>query len=249
MRLALPILLFGSVWVSAAQQDFEVASVRQREGPFQRMYDVSTSGPRFTCGACAVPELILYAYNLKRYELAFANPSPELETRYDIVAKAAGDTPRTREEFRQMVQRLLAERFGLASHREAKEMPVYALTAGKSGPKIKESPPDSPHQWSLGVVGRNYKVTMRKVAMEEICSAIGNAFLDRPIVDQTGLTGFYDATLAYTPQTRAIREGEPDLNDMSIFIAVQEQLGLKLEPTKATIQVLVVDRVAKPSAN
>ncbi len=61
--------------------------------------------------------------------------------------------------------------------------------------------------------------------------------------------GVYDATLTYTPQTRAIRDGEPELNDISIFFAVEEQLGLKLEPKKATVGILVVDRFGKPTEN
>ena len=84
-------------------------------------------------------------------------------------------------------------------------MPVYALVIGKNGSKLKESGIIAEHQWHLGVTGRHYQLTMRKAALEDITSAIANAFLDRPIVDRTGLTGTYDVTLTYTPSFRRSR--------------------------------------------
>jgi uncharacterized protein (TIGR03435 family) len=81
-----------------------------------------------------------------------------------------------------------------------------------------------------------------------VVNAVSNSFLDRPVVDKTGLTGTYEINLTYTPATRA-NLSEPDLSDISIFTAVQEQLGLKLEPQKGTVEVLVVDHVEKPSVN
>jgi uncharacterized protein (TIGR03435 family) len=86
--------------------------------------------------------------------------------------------------------------------------------------------------------------------MEDVADAIDyTAMLDRPVVDRTGLAGTYDIKLIYTPNTRANREGEPDLNDISVFQAVEEQLGLKLEAQNAPVEMLVVDRVEKPSGN
>jgi uncharacterized protein (TIGR03435 family) len=85
--------------------------------------------------------------------------------------------------------------------------------------------------------------------MSDVVDAAANAILDRPIVDKTGLSGTYSIKLTYTPNTRANRESEPDLSDITVFQAVEEQLGLKLEARKEPIPVLVVDRVEKPSGN
>ena len=94
----------------------------------------------------------------------------------------------------------------------------------------------------------NYVLTMPKGTMEDLSHNLAGAG-DRPVVDQTGLAGTFDIKLTYKPAYVRSSSPELDLNDISIFTAVQDQLGLKLEPTKATIQMLVVDHVEKPSEN
>ena len=148
-----------------------------------------------------------------------------------------------------MLQTLLGDRFKLTFHREQREMPVYALAVAKNGPKFKESAPDADPIQHHSMNGRNNVITMPKATMDDVTAAIANAFLDRPVVDRTGLTGTYDIKLTYTPETRANREAGPDPTDISVFTAVQSQLGLKLEAQKAMVEILVVDHVEKPSGN
>jgi uncharacterized protein (TIGR03435 family) len=242
--LACLLLPLGS-W--AQSPHFEVASIRPHAPPFARI-DISTAGPRFTAEAQPVGGLITWAYDLKNYQVSAAPNLPLSDAFYDIGAKAEGDGAPSRAEFRQMLQTLLADRFKLKVHRETREMQVYALVVGKNGPKLKESSPDANPMAYFDVAGRNYRVTRAKATMDEVVQAIGNSFLDRPVLDKTGLTGTYNLSLTYTPDIPTNR-GEPDPNDISIFTAVQEQLGLKLEPQKAPIEVLVVDSVEKPSEN
>jgi len=185
---------------------------------------------------------------VKSYQVSAAPNLALSDAFYDIGAKAEGDGAPSRAEYRQMLQALLADRFKLKVHREMREMNVYALVVGKSGPKLKESAPDASPMGYMNVVGRNYRATRAKATMDDVVQAITNSFLDRPVLDKTGLTGTYNLSLIYTPDIRSNR-GEPDPNDISIFTAVQEQLGLKLEPQKASIEVLVVDSVEKPSEN
>ena len=147
-----------------------------------------------------------------------------------------------------MLQQLLAERSRLSVHRETREMSVYGLVIGKDGPKFRESAPETAHSGRLGVSGRNYEVLLKKASMDDVVNAVANSFPDRPVIDKTGLTGVYDVKLTYTPETRSNREN-PDPDDLSVFTAVQEQLGLKLEPQKAMVEVLIVDHVEKPSGN
>jgi uncharacterized protein (TIGR03435 family) len=228
---------------------FEVASVKPHPDPPHSM-GISTSGGRLTVEASYVSAVIMYAYNLKNYQidipksLASAN-----DAMYDIVAKAQGDGVPTTDELKQMLQSLLADRFKLRVHREMRQMPVYALVIGKNGLKLKASAPDAGNLGRMTISGRNYVVTRPKATVDDVVSAISNAFLERPVLDKTGLTGAYDLKLTYTPNIRSNREGDPDLNDISIFTAVEEQLGLKLEPQKAEIEILVVDHLEKPSEN
>lgn len=143
---------------------------------------------------------------------------------------------------------LLADRFKMAAHHETREMPVYALIVGRNGPKLKPSAPDAGEMGYVHVNGRNYELTFPRADMERVVDAIMNSFPDRPVIDDTGLTGTYDLHLTYTPQTPPNRNN-PDPGDLSVFTAVQEQLGLKLEARKAMIDVLIVDHIEKPSEN
>ncbi len=232
---------------AASVRTFEVVSVKVHEGPTSTM-GVTTAGQRLNSIDFAAG-LILYAYHLRNDQLI---RTPALlamgDTLYEVMAKADGETTPTKEEFRQMTQALLADRFGLKVHREMRETPVYELVVGRNGPKLKASEPGASGPRRLSVSGRNYVVTMPAASMEDVIAAIENSFPDRPVVDKTGLTGTYALTLTYTPDTRANHDN-PDPADLSIFTAVQEQLGLKLEPRKAMVEVLIVDSIGKPSAN
>ncbi len=230
----------------AVPRAFEVASIKVHDSP-AHVIGVSTSGARLTADAEPVAGLIMWAYNLKNYQVSFAPSVSPPDVNYDISAKAEGDALPTREEFRQMLQTLLADRFNLKVHREMKEMPVYALVVGKNGPKFKESAPDAAFTGYGGVNGRNQYMKQTKATMEDLAGALG-IFADRPIVDKTGLTGTYDYRVDATPDFR-LHNGSEDLNDIDIFRAVQEQLGLKLEPQKAPVEILVVDHIEKPSGN
>jgi uncharacterized protein (TIGR03435 family) len=253
VRTILPLLLIFQAFELAAQSPpapraLEVASIRPHPDPVSHI-DITIAGPRLEIEAYFVPELIMEAYNIKNYQISLAPNVRWPGTRYDIVAKAEGDGAPTREEFREMLRTLLADRFKLKLHREAKEMQVYALVVGKNGPKLKPSAPDANPIGRGMVNGRNYEITRPKADMDAVVQAISNAFLDRPVVDRTGLTGTYDLKLTYTPDTPANRLGEPDPNDISIFTAVREQLGMALEPQRAAVETLVIDHVEQPSEN
>lgn len=247
-------LLTGSLYLAAgafAQTPrFEVASIRPHQPPTPRI-SISTTGPRLIAEATTTFGLITWAYGLKNYQISPApalSRSEALYTMYDVAAKAEGEAEPTQDQFRHMLQGLLADRFKLKTHRESREMEVYALVIGKSGPKLKPSSADGSPMGYMHVEGRNYHATRAKATMDDIVQAIANSFLDRPVVDHTGLDGNYVLDLTYTPDIRSNR-GDPDPGDISIFTAVQEQLGLRLEPQKASVEVLAIDSVEKPSEN
>jgi uncharacterized protein (TIGR03435 family) len=229
-----------------AQSQFEVASIRPHQGPLHRVFDFSSSGPRLRLEGYSAPLLIMEAYNLKSYQVSLA--SVPGDTYYDIAAEADEASAPSKAEFRRMLQALLADRFRLKVHRERKEMPVYALVVGKGGPRFAESPSDAVFSGFHGVNGRNQNMTLSKASMDVVAEEISNYGLDRPVVDQTGLTGFYDIKMEATPEYRMSRQADGE-RDISVFDAVQQQLGLKLKPSRALIEVLVVDHIEKPSEN
>jgi uncharacterized protein (TIGR03435 family) len=152
-----------------------------------------------------------------------------------------------------MLRNLLAERFKLVLHRETKEVPVYALTVANGGPKLQHSddapctlPGDSPVKPS-GTP--NCTLALRNASMAKFAASI--VLLDRPVVDKTGITGNFDFRLIFDSRQSLLRLGtDPsDSTGPSIFTALQQQLGLKLESSKARVEVLVIDRVEKPSEN
>jgi uncharacterized protein (TIGR03435 family) len=157
----------------------------------------------------------------------------------------------TRDQARVILQAVLADRFRLKVHRETKDLPVYALAVGKKGPTMKESAPDV--KFAAGFEMLPFaRMTNRKTTMIQLAGFL-SVYAGRPVVDRTGLTGSYDFTLEWNLDDVQQREpgvpGGANPARPSLFTAVQEQLGLKLEPSRAPIEVLVIDHAEKPSEN
>ena len=227
-------------------QSFEVASVRLHTEPVRRIGS-NLSGPRFTAEAFSLEGLITYAYDLEDYQVTGVpgwGVSRATPDRYDITAKAAGDATLSREQAKKLLQSLLAERFQLKFHRESKELPVYALVVAKNGPKFKESAPEA--KSLLTMTSKNgIEMNVTKGNMAQLARQFSNSNgVNRPVVDRTGLTGSYDYKLTWT-----LDRGALDSDSAAVDIALQEQLGLKLEAAKAPFEMLVVDHAEKPSEN
>lgn len=153
-----------------------------------------------------------------------------------------------------MMQSLLADRFQLKAHFEAREMPVYQLVLAKAGSKLKEDPDPAKHRVAVNPTSfRGTATTIQNLIDVLVCSAdVGG----REVIDKTGLAGAYDISLRWTPlQTAAAPGGgtgtapSPDVEGASLFTAIEEQLGLKLVPNKGPGQVLVIDHIEHPSEN
>jgi len=160
------------------------------------------------------------------------------------------------DQFKLLIQDALAQRFGLKFHHDKRELPVYALTVAKGGPKMNVTinKPTDPRNFLFRGLG---KLMVTNNTMEDVCHGFQGAVMDKPVVDHTGLTDRYDFNLNWTPdQSQFAQMGAPtapaseDPNaPPSLYTALQEQLGLKLESTKAQADVLVIDNAEKPSAN
>jgi len=139
---------------------------------------------------------------------------------------------------RAMLRSMLADRFHLQTHVEKRELPIYSLVVAKSGLKMKVAAPDEGSGSSTG----NTKMKFTNVPIEIIARTLSSQ-LDRVVLDETGLTGQYDGEMNFSP------EGQPDAEFPSIFTALNEQLGLRLESKKAPVDVLVVDKVERAGEN
>ena len=206
---------------------------------------VSISGPRVTFSTMGVTGLIEYAYDLKPYEIS-GGPAWIASERYDIAAKVEGEGTPSKDRVRRMLQTLLTDRFQLKYHRDSREMSVYELVVGKNGPKLKESAPDAENSFSMTGKNRLIQITVTKGTMEQLALQLSSS-VEHPVLDKTGLTGQYDYKLVdWAPENGVPL---PDSNAVSIFTAIQEQLGLKLEPQKAPIIAIIIDHVERPSGN
>jgi uncharacterized protein (TIGR03435 family) len=228
---------------------FEVASVKfATTGQYGVDFRVYPGG-RLSVRDMGLGQIILRAFQIKRYQLS-GGPvwlwDYGLEACYDIEAKAAADA--SREQVMAMLRTLLAERFRLKTHREAHEGTVYSLEVGKGGPKLKESTADT--SWVRlmrntppELPGVSYTIRAQKASMPYLAEQLGSMGISRPILDRTGLKGEYDFKIDY-----AI-DDNPETGP-SIFSAIQEQLGLKLEAGKGPVETLVIESVDRiPTGN
>jgi uncharacterized protein (TIGR03435 family) len=202
-----------------------------------------------------VNDLITFAYDLHARQIT-AEPSWLDSDKYDILAEPEAEGSPNRKQLAATIQKLLADRYKLSFHRDKKELSVYAIVVGKTGPKLSKSESDPNGLPSLLFRGLGV-LPVRNATIGDFATVMQAAVLDRPVADQTGLTGKYDFMLTWTPdetQFAGLGARVPPPTDKAdappdLFTAVQQQLGLKLEPTKAPVDVLAIDRVEKPSEN
>ena len=176
--------------------------------------------------------------------------------KYDITALPDIAGQPNIKQLKSMVKKLLKDRFKLAFHQEKKELSVYALTVGKTGPNLTKSDGDPNGLPGLGMRALG-ALTVRNATLENFVHLLQSTVLDRPVVDQTGLAGRFDFTLNWTPdesQFGGLGVKIPTPSDAAnappgLFTAIPEQLGLKLDATKAPVDVIVIDHVEKASEN
>lgn len=233
-----------------APQILEVASVRPiRNVTTESNFD-SVRG-RLTATNVTVKELIRIAYSVKDYQLERA-PGWLGSERFDIVAKSVSGSASSFDEEKLLVRELLADRFQLKTHQESKQMSVYLLVVAKGGPKLTAH--NDAATRTRGGCGR---LVGRRITLDGIATMLSRP-LDREVLNRTGLSGEYDIQLDFTLDSGPCRRGAESqggsgANDPSglpsIFTALQQQLGLKLESSKGPVDILVVDRVERPSEN
>ncbi len=235
------------LWVAFAaglaypQTEFEAASVKPTPpGSADQRIEFQPGG-RFRATNITLKGLLRVAYDVKGFQIS-GGPKWIDSARFDVEAKAAGN-PSASERLA-MIQALLADRFQLKLHRQSKELPIYWLVVGKNGPKFQQAKEQS----------RSFQVRRGSLDTHTTMAALANVFsnwLERIVLDRTGLQGTYEVKMEWTPDEN-VRPDEPEIASRpgaSLFSAVQEQLGLKLEPRKGPVEILVIEGAEKPSEN
>jgi uncharacterized protein (TIGR03435 family) len=242
---------------AGAKPEFTVATIKPsrpdapRGGYGFRGQDVTTTN-------VTVNWMIKLAYNLHARQIV-GGPAWLDSAKYDTVGRP--DTPGqpSRDQMKLMIQGLLADRFQLKFHIEKRELPVYAMVVSKTGAKITPSAGD-PNAFpgiGFGQAPGVLSLMGRNTTLDGVANGLQSNVLDKPVVNQTGLTGRYDFLLRFMPDPSQVANfgglppgnaADPDAPP-DIFSAFQQQLGLKLEPTKAFVDVMVIEKIERPSEN
>lgn len=238
--------------------EFEVASIKPTPPGTAGRWIRMQSTHEFAAKNHSLKTLIAAAYNLNPRAIS-GGPEWVDSTRYDIVAKAPNEVRANLNEQMSMLRKLLADRFQLTFHRERKELRLYALTVAKDGPKLKESTvspdalPEGPPPLIFVVSPQLVRLPGRSATMADLASVMQRAALDYPVLDKTGLSARYDFDLEFTPDETtfggALGKGTDDAAKPNLFAAISQQLGLRLEGTRGSVEALVIDHVERPSEN
>lgn len=239
-----------------AKPKFDVATIKPGQ-PNSPGKNIGFRGREFRARNFNVNDLIGFAYGLHAKQIVGA-PDWFNSQLYDISGVPDVEGQPSMKQMNMLMESLLADRFQLKFHYEKRELQVYSLTV-KSTPKMDVSNASADAGTGFGF-RRLGDLTVRNMTMAEFAKWMQSSVMDRPVIDQTGLKDRYDFTLKWTPDdsqfaqfrsTGALPQGNPDDPNAppSLYTALQEQLGLKMEPTKAMDEVMVIDHVEKPSEN
>ncbi len=238
---------------TGADPSFDVATIKPTKPDEQRTMLIF-DGHNFKTVNRPLSFLIAFSYGVHTKQIVGAPEWYDSE-KFDITA--VPDTPGVPSvpQLRSMVRKLLTDRFKLTFHHDKRDLSVYVLSVAKTGPRMEKNPdPDGLPGYGFRGLG---KLHVQKSTMAEYAQMMQESVLDRPVIDQTGLAGRWNFDLKWTPddsQFGGMGAKVPPPTDAAdqppaLFTAIQEQIGLKLEPTKAPTDVLVIDHVEKPSEN
>ena len=227
---------------------FDSASIKPAK-PGVRGYSIRPLPGRLSVTNTPLRKLIAGAWHVYDFQVS-GGPKWIDQDAYDIEAKAAPDSRPTEKQLMTMLQKLLTDRFELVIHRESRDQSVYALEIARGGPKFQASKDVGDPYFR---VFQRRQITAQRAPLEYLLEAL-SFVLGRPAIDQTGLTGVYDYKLEWTPDEIQVASDEnnarpADENVPSLTSALQEQLGLRLVSRKGPVEIIVVDRAEKATAN
>jgi uncharacterized protein (TIGR03435 family) len=240
-----------------ADPAFVVATIKPSD-PNAQGQGYGFRGEDVTTGNTSVSWLITFAYSLHANQM-IGGPKWLESDKYNLLGRP--DTPGqpSREQLKIMFRKLLAERFQLKFHMEKRELAAYTITVLKTEPKfsVSTADPNSGLGVGFGLTPEGMVLNVRNAPLDSVANALQGNLLDKPVVNQTGLTGRYDFSVKFTPDPSHLARlgvfSAPATTDLdappSIFGAFQQELGLKLESTKTLVDVMVIERLERPSEN
>jgi uncharacterized protein (TIGR03435 family) len=236
-----------------ASPGIEVATIKPTK-PDEQGFMLVFRGGHFQTRNISLSKLLAFSYGVHDKQLIGLPPWAETDN-YDIDAKPDMDGTPDRKQLQGLVQKLIAQRFSLTFHRDKRELSVYVLSVAKTGAKLTKSE-DQGGLPGFGLRGLG-ALNVHNSSMNDFSGMMQETVMDRPVIDQTGLTGRYDFTLNWTPddsQFGGMGAKVPPPTDNTnpppnLYTAIQEQIGLKLDATKAPTDVMVIDHIEKPSEN
>jgi len=234
------IILAAALALHGQELVFEVASIKPSRSASDESNFDSTKGA-LTVTNAGMRELIRMAFGVKDYQIQGA-PGWIDKERYDIAAKIVGGRNLSFDELKAALRELLASRFRMTSHRETRQLPVYVLSVGKTSSKLTA---DNQAARTSTRTGCGH-LAARHVTVDVLATMLSRQ-LDRDVLNQTGLEGKFDFDLDWRPDTGACVEERAAYP--SIMNAVREQLGLVMRASKGPVEILVIDRLEKPSEN
>ena len=239
----------AAIALSQTLPPYDVSSVRQNNSGDQT-FSADLHDDVFTATNMPLKSILQFAYDIKG-DLIVGLSGPVADANFDMMAKVlptgSGAPPKlTDQQLQAMIIPLLADRFHLKAHLEPKIAPVYDLVVAKGGPKLKLDPSErNGSGWNINGQDTETVLTGKTATMGDLANALSNE-VDREVIDKTGLAGHADITLKWSDDVAA-QAGGP--NVVSIFTAIEDQLGLKLQPSKGPVDTLVIDHVEMPSQN
>lgn len=228
-----------------ADPGWEVATVKPNRDPDQRQH-INMHGRHLTFVHHTVEEMLLIGYSAQKEQIVGAPDWARTEG-WDVDGVVDSEGQPNLAQLQSMMRKILRERFGLSLHEDRRELPALALTVARHGPSITANTTDPDGmfvQQNWGGAADHHE-NLKNISMPELVLIL-QFWVDRPVVDQTGLKGRYDLMLRWS--TSDAQSASPDAPP-SLFTAIQEQAGLKLESVKAPVRVLVIDKVERPGAN
>ena len=237
-----------------ANPSFDVATIKPSD-PEKQGKGIRVNGRNFSTLNTTLADLIEFSYGVHLKQITGA-PDWLDKYKFDLAAVPDAEGQPNDKQWKAMLNKLLAERFKIIFHHDKKELSVYALTVGKAGPKLVKSESKNPLP---GLFFRpapgGIMLTVKNATMPDLTNLLQSNVLDRPVVDQSGLSGRFDFDLSWTPDDSQFngrfrtppQSTEAPLS--GLFAAIQEQLGLKLDATKTMVDVMVIDHAEKPSEN
>jgi uncharacterized protein (TIGR03435 family) len=240
-----------------ADPAFDVATIKPNPSGEPTLRQLTTNGRNFVLRNGSLADLIAFAYNVQKKQIV-GGPDWMDKDRYDIAGVPDVEGAPSVEQMRIMIRKLLADRFKMTIHHDKREMSAFVLTAAKTEPKLTRSESQNTRpNVVMRPAANGITLVVQNTTQADFATVLQMVVLDRPVVDQTGISGRFDISVTFTPDDSQFNgrppKGPPLAEGVEpapdLFSAIQQQLGMKLTAEKTAVDVIAIDHVEKPSAN